>query len=88
MNQTIQGIPKSVTMWAAAIIAVGSNVAPLLPTLFTALKLDPATVQVVGNILAVIMATCRFITKGSLADKVAPEVVPAPVSSTPTQGTK
>lgn len=87
LKASIAGIPKSVTMIAAAVIAVAANVTPLLPTLYTALKLDPHTVQVVGSVLALIMATCRTITTGSLADKAAPAVLPdPPVSVSTTQG--
>lgn len=81
MNPTIKGSLKSVTMWAATIIAVLSEVIPLLtPDALTALGLHGPTVQRVGLFLALVMAICRKLTTQSLTEKGLPPVLPAPIN--------
>lgn len=71
MNDHLQGALRSKTMWAAAALAVLSNIAPVLPLVCAAAHLDPATVQIVGSVAAALMACLRTVTTTPLADKVA-----------------
>ena len=87
MNTMLKGASKSYTVYAASLLLVLSNIAPLMPAVYAALKLDPQTVQVIGSLGAVLMVVLRTITTQSLADKGAG--VPAPaatVVSTTTPG--
>ena len=85
MNPTLIGASRSWTIRVAALVAILSNVAPLLPDLLAQYGLHPATIRAVGSTLAVIMVILRTITTQSLADKgVAP---PAPPAAPPTTGT-
>ena len=79
MHPVVIGSFKSVTLIAAAIIGILSNVAPLVPTLCAQLKLDPGTTQVVGTIIAMVMAACRYVTTMSVSDKGSSvEILPPP----------
>lgn len=78
MNDHIQGAAKSKTIWAAAALAVLSNVAPLLPVVCATAHLDPATIQIVGTVAAALMAGLRTVTTTSLASKAGPTVLPPP----------
>lgn len=81
MNPLLKGSLKSVTIWAAAIIAVLSEVAPYLtPDALTAMGLHGPTVQRVGLFIAIVMAICRKITTQSLIEKGLPPVLPAPIN--------
>jgi hypothetical protein len=77
MNASIKGASKSVTIYAALIILILSNVAPLVPVLLAQLGLHAQTIQAVGTFGAIVMTICRVITTTSLADKGADAVVDA-----------
>jgi hypothetical protein len=84
MNASLKGASKSVTIYAALIILIISNVAPLVPVLLGQLGLHAQTIQAVGTFGAIVMAICRVITTSSLADKGADAAaVPAAAPVTP-----
>jgi hypothetical protein len=91
MNASLKGASKSVTIYAALVILIISNVAPLVPVLLAQLGLHAQTIQAVGTFGAIVMTICRVITTTSLADKgddapAAPAVVlppPEPEPKTP-----
>ena len=70
MHPILKGSLKSVTMWAAGVVALASYVSPVLtPDALLELGLQPHTVKVMGILGALLMGCCRFITNSSLADK-------------------
>lgn len=79
MNDTLKGAAQSKTVWVAGALAVLSNLAPLVPVVCLAAHLDPVTIQVVGSVFSAVMVALRSVTTSSLADKVAPPVLPPPV---------
>lgn len=78
MNDLLKGILKSKTMWAAAAVGVVSAAAPYAPLICEAAGVAAPTVKLVGLSCAALMAVMRSVTKDSLADKVAPQVLPSP----------
>jgi len=82
MDLTLAGILKSKTAWAAATLETISEMWPLISPLwdqFTVMRhLDPQTVTFVGRCAAALMLGLRLMTKTSLAEKAAPQVLPPP----------
>jgi small neutral amino acid transporter SnatA (MarC family) len=79
----VKGAAKSWTMWAAGLLAVLTQLTPILTPDFLAntMGLEPHTVQKLGGVLVIIMAILRVVTKQSLANKGAgidPQPPPAP----------
>lgn len=86
--QTVKGAAKSLTIWVAGAAEVLGEAAPYVtPVALAGVGLDPHTVTVVCRVFSLLMLGCRFVTKTSLADKVAPAPLPPPVSSSTNQGT-
>lgn len=86
--QTIQGMAKSITMWVAgALLALGQLVPYVTPATLASLGItDGVTATRILTACAVIMAVCRYITKQSLASKMAPPTgvsLNASISSSP-----
>jgi hypothetical protein len=70
MSPILKGSFKSVTMWAAFVLAVLSQATPLLtPEALHALGLQGPSVARLGLFFALVMGACRFITTTSLTDK-------------------
>jgi hypothetical protein len=70
MHPLIAGSLKSKTMIAAAVVGIGTQLAPYFtPDALVSLGLHGPTVARVGLAFAVLMAVCRAITKSSLTEK-------------------
>lgn len=83
---TINGMVRSVTMWAAAgLLTLGQVVPYITPAMLTSLGItDPVTATRVLTGCAIVMFLCRLITKKSLADKGGLVQVSVPAAPTPT----
>lgn len=83
---TINGMVRSVTMWAAAaLVALGQFVPYITPATLASLGVtDAVTATRVLTGCALVMALCRFITNKGLAEKGGLMQVSVPAATTPT----
>lgn len=78
MHPILIGSAKSRTMWFAAGLFVISNLQPLWPQIGAAIHCAPASIELIGSVIGIIVAGLRMVTSDSLSEKGAAPAVPTP----------
>lgn len=78
VHPIVLGSAKSKTMWFAAVLLILSNLQPLWPQIGVAIHCAPASIQLIGSIVGIIVGALRTMTTDSLSEKGAAPAVPTP----------
>ena len=65
----VAGAALSKTVWVSVLVAILANIAPEVPAICALAHLDPQTVQIIGSVLAIVIAALRTVTTQSLSAK-------------------